>query len=73
MHDARGRELTKGDRVVLVATVVDLQAGEDYCNVSIESTEGRRPDGSKERVSSINTGVLLRANPGDENPELTTG
>lgn len=67
MHDANGRPLAKGDRVLIPATITQLSPGEDYCNVSVESELGRRPDGAKERISAINTGVLLRANPGDEN------
>jgi hypothetical protein len=66
MHDAKGRELKVGDVVVLKATITELHPTEEYCNVGIESEFGRRPDGAKERVSAINTGVLLRANPGDE-------
>lgn len=67
MHDARGRSLKVGDKVILPAIVTEVFATEDYCNVAIESIEGRRPDGMKERVSAINTGVLLRANEGDDN------
>lgn len=67
MHDAKGRPLVKGDKVRIDAVVIDLYTTEDYCNVSVETVLGRRPDGSKEHISAINTGVLLRANPGDEN------
>lgn len=68
MHDAKGRPLKVGDKVRVDATVTQLNEGtEDYCNVSIETVFGRRPDGAKEHMSAINTGVLLRANPGDEN------
>ena len=67
MHDARGREIKVGDRVLVPARVTELSATEGYCNVSIESTFGRRPDGQKERISAINTGVVLRANSDDEN------
>lgn len=67
MHDAKGRPLAKGDKVRIDATIVELYPSEDYCNVSIETVLGRRPDGSKERISAINTAVMLRANPGDEN------
>ncbi len=66
MHDALGKPLSKGDRVVLIATITNLTETEDYCNVSIESELGRRPDGSKEFVSAINTGVLYRINNDDE-------
>jgi hypothetical protein len=74
MHDAKGRQLKVGDLVLIPAEVIELSSTPDYCNVSVQSRLGRRPDGLKERVSAINTGVLLRANPGDENElgELAT-
>ncbi|MCC6172050.1 MAG: hypothetical protein IT481_08480 [Gammaproteobacteria bacterium] len=67
MHDAKGRELEAGDLVLIPAKVRDLHPTEDYCNVSAVSVLGRRPDGLHETFSAINTGVMLRANPGDEN------
>jgi hypothetical protein len=67
MHDAKGRPLKVGDRVLLPARVKEIHATEDFCNVSVESEMGRRPDGQREIISGINTGVLLRHEPGDEN------
>lgn len=67
MHDALGRPLTVGDRVLIPCLVKRTDATEEYCNVSVESVLGRRPDGNKETFSAINTAVLLRANDGDEN------
>lgn len=67
MHDAKNRPLKKGDLVLIPAKITELSATEDYCNVSATSVFGRRPDGQKESFSAINTGVLLRANDGDEN------
>lgn len=67
MHDAKGRPLAKGDIVLVPAKVTEVYATEDYCNVSVETLQGRRPDGAKERMNAINTGVMFRANPGDEN------
>lgn len=66
MHDAKGRELKEGFNVLIPARITSLQAGEEYCNVSVESLYGRRPDGAKENISAINTGVLLRFEDGDE-------
>ena len=57
-HDVNNNLLAEGDEVILRAKVKSIQAGEDYCNVTIESVHGRRPDGLKESVSAINTGVL---------------
>lgn len=65
MHDAKGRELKVGDRVLIPCVIKELSPMEDYCNVSVESRIGRRPDGSVERISAINTGVMLRDNEGD--------
>lgn len=67
MHDAKGRPLSVGDVVLLPAKVTQVSATEEYCNVSVQSILGRRPDGAKENISAINTAVLLRANVGDEN------
>ena len=58
MHDRNGTPLQVGDRVMLEATVTQLHGGEDFCNVTVQSIAGRRPDGSKETVHAINTGVL---------------
>ncbi len=60
MHDANGTLLKVGDKVIIIATITLLSETPDYCNVSIETTLGRRPDGKKESVSAINTGVLVK-------------
>jgi hypothetical protein len=60
MHDANGTPLKVGDRVMIPAVITHLSPGEDFCNVSIETSIGRRPDGQKERMSAINTGVLVK-------------
>lgn len=59
MHDRNGSPLKKGDTVLIPAIITELSPGEDYCNVSLETVSGRRPDGAKERFSAINTGVLV--------------
>lgn len=66
MHDAKGRELKVGDICLIPVRIKNLQAFDDYCNSDFESVYGRRPDGAKEHFSAINTGVVLRANPGDD-------
>ena len=60
MHDARGIPLKVGDHVLIPATITELSQGEDYCNVSLRSQIGRRPDGQHEFIQAINTGVLIR-------------
>jgi hypothetical protein len=59
VHDRNGTPLKKGDLVLIPAVITELQAGEDYCNVSLQTVSGRRPDGLKEYISAINTGVLV--------------
>lgn len=59
MHDKNGTPLKMGDLVLIPAKITSLNAGEDYCNVSVETVHGRRPDGAKETMSAINTGVLV--------------
>ncbi len=60
MHDRNGKTLAVGDKVLFEGTITDLSPGEDYCNVSVESDFGRRPDGAKEKITAINTGVLTK-------------
>lgn len=67
MHDAKGRELKVGDVVLIPAIITDVQPTPDYCNVSAKSVLGRKPDGAQESFGGINTAVMLRNNPGDEN------
>lgn len=59
MHDRNGTELKVGDVVMVEAIVTQLQPNDDYCNVNLETVDGRRPDGAKETISAINTGVLV--------------
>jgi hypothetical protein len=59
VHDRNGTPLRKGDKVLIEATVEELHGGEDYCNVSVKSVHGRRPDGTKEYISAVNTGVMV--------------
>lgn len=58
MHDRNGQLLAKGDKVIVEAVITDLSATEDYCNVTLETVYGRRPDGAKEHIHAINTGVV---------------
>lgn len=67
MHDHKGRELKVGDRVLIPCVITSRSATDEYCNVTVETIYGRRPDGAKEHFCAFNTAVVLRANPGDEN------
>lgn len=59
MHDRNGTELRQGDIVLVPARITELNGGEEFCNVSLESTLGRRPDGLKEHFYGINTGCCI--------------
>jgi hypothetical protein len=59
MHDRNGTELKKGDVVLIPAVITELYAGEEFCNVQLKTVDGRRPDGMKELIGAINTGVLI--------------
>lgn len=59
MHDRNGTALKKGDKVLIPAIIKDVSATEDYCNVTLETEHGRRPDGAKENIYAINTGVVV--------------
>lgn len=65
-HDRKGKILKAGDFVLIPAIVTDIQAGEDFCNVTVETCFGRRPDDHFEKIHAINTGVMLRANLDDD-------
>ena len=58
MHDRNGTPLNLGDKVKIEAVITQLSATEEYCNATLETVYGRRPDGLKERVCAINTGVM---------------
>ena len=60
MHDRNGNKLEVGDEVVVLCKVTELHATEDYCNVSLETVYGRRPDGAKEKICAINTAVMVK-------------
>jgi hypothetical protein len=68
MHDAKGRELKVGDRVMLPCTVIRLGDAEGYCNVSILSEATMPPEhkGSRISIGAVNTKQILRANDGDD-------
>lgn len=59
MHDRNGTLLKKGDIVLVPAIITELHATETFCNVSLKTVHGRRPDGAPESISAINTGVLV--------------
>lgn len=66
MHDAKGRELKVGDLVLIPMKVDICYSTPDYCNVTVKSVHGRKPDGIQEMLTG-NTAVMFRANEDDEN------
>ena len=60
MHDFNGTPLKVGDLVIVPAVITQLSTTADYCNVSLTTVLGRRPDDQKETVNAINTGVLVK-------------
>lgn len=59
MHDRNGTPLQKGNVVLIPCVITELNATEDFCNVTLQTVHGRRPDGNKETIHAINTGVLV--------------
>ncbi len=59
MHDKNGTPLKKGDIVTITAEITELSATEEYCNVTLKTVDGRRPDGQPETIHAINTGVMV--------------
>lgn len=66
MHDANGTELKVGDKVIIPGVITDLCPGADHCNVRVETTLGRRPDGEKSGFSSINTAQIVKVSSDDK-------
>lgn len=60
MHDHNGSPLKVGDKVMIPCVVKHLNDGcPNYCNVTVETEHGRRPDGQKDQFCSINTAQLV--------------
>jgi len=61
MHDVNGTQLHVGDNVLIPARITQLCEGtEDFCNVTVETTLGRRPDFATECFSAVNTAQLVK-------------
>lgn len=59
-HDKNGQLLEVGDIVSIECVVKELNTGEDFCNARFETTAGRRPDGSKQVFSAVNTAICVK-------------
>ena len=54
-HDQFGKPIEVGDIVNVPCVVKQLTSEEGYCNVTLETLHGRRPDNAKDIISAINT------------------
>jgi hypothetical protein len=64
MHDAKGRELKVGDRVVVPAVIVSVSPG-DYCTLDVETLGVMPGNGYKNKIYALNTKQVYRVNDGD--------
>jgi hypothetical protein len=58
MHDRNGTPLRVGDIVTLEMVITQVHPGADFCNVTAQSVDGRKPDGLKESFCG-NSAVLV--------------
>ena len=63
MHDRNGTELKVGDMVTIRYRITAVQPTPDYCNISAESVEGRKPDGGKEYFNGNTAVCVLQERP----------
>lgn len=58
-HDQNGKLIKAGDRVSVPCTIKSVDAGPDYCNVSVETVHPMHP--SKEKSSfSLNSKQVIK-------------
>lgn len=74
MHDANGTLLSVGDIVNIPCVITQIDTQPDYCNVTVETIHGRKPDGNKERFGGFNAAttvlVLIPTKAVDHDAEL---
>lgn len=58
MHDRNGNSVKVGDIVTIKFRITQVSPQTDYCNVTVETVEGRKPDGAKDTYS-LNTALLV--------------
>jgi hypothetical protein len=49
-HDKNGNLLSVGDRVNIVGVVKEIQPGDEFCNVTLETTEPMYPGDQKTAI-----------------------
>jgi hypothetical protein len=50
-HDHSGNELKVGDRVHIECVVASVSPGTDFCNVTVETAHGRKPDNQVQTIT----------------------
>jgi hypothetical protein len=64
-HDRKGNLLSVGDHVIIEAGVTQVQAGEEYCNVTLQTIEPMYPGNSKSTLT-LNAKQVTRTGANDE-------
>jgi len=62
MHDKNGTPLKVGDKVMIPATIVEVQAHPDFCNATVRPrfwARGMRGSCDREERMVVNTGQLV--------------
>lgn len=73
MHDHNGKPLRLGDTVMVPCHITQLDSSTDnYCNVTVETFHGRRPDNTKAFFFGINTAQLELVEPQETPVALTS-
>ena len=57
-HDAKGRLLEVGDKVIIPGVVKNISPYLGYCNVEVELDYAMPPENNKSTVSAINTAQI---------------
>lgn len=60
MHDRNGTTLKVGDIVSIDYVITSVSPGVDYCNISAQSVERRKPDGAVEHFSGNSFVTVLQ-------------
>ena len=50
-HDRDGKELKVGDAVMVPARVTGIQQTEEYCNVTLETSQGMPPSNARSTLN----------------------
>lgn len=60
MHDRNGTPLKVGDVITVEYQITSVSPGPDYCNITAQSIDGRKPDGLKECFSGNSAVAVLQ-------------